>query len=225
MPIEHAYVSPVPDDVVPGDKVQPSHWNAPHDLSGLVMADITDRPQPYTSGRLYFPSPYGIQSAIAAPVAFVANTARATPVHFHQPGQFALIAQVTTAVAASSMQAALYAVKADGSPGVRVVDLGSISTAATGTIVGTYTAVPAGSYVLVLYISAAVSLRAITIGQTSLQHNGMGLPETNFTTGVAQTVRFDATITYPGSTSADLTAQAWTAQTAASSFGVLLKAQ
>lgn len=38
--VKHAFSSAIADDVSPGGKVQPSHWNADHDLSGLTPADL-----------------------------------------------------------------------------------------------------------------------------------------------------------------------------------------
>lgn len=40
MPLKHTFVSAITDDASPAGKVQPSHWNAGHDLSAVVPADL-----------------------------------------------------------------------------------------------------------------------------------------------------------------------------------------
>lgn len=48
--IKHTFVSAIADDAVPGGKVQPSHWNATHDLSAFTLGDLPRAARPLWGG-------------------------------------------------------------------------------------------------------------------------------------------------------------------------------
>lgn len=232
MPVKHAFTSAITDEVVPAGRVQPSNWNADHDLSGMVQADVSDA-YAYRSGNLYLPTQTGIQNIGSSTGLFVANALRATPVVFPAPGSFAPFVNVTTSIS-GGVRAGLYQRRSNGLPGTLIADLGTLSLATNGAITGsTYTKIKAGAYMLVLFISAAATVRLAMIGGPATVastatpiHNGMDMIEADFTTGAAQGVRYDNTLTYPTGTLPDLSSTgSWTTNTAASSWAVFLKAQ
>lgn len=174
--IKHTFVSAISDDVVPAGKVQPSHWNQDHDLSGMVINDVPGLTAALagkqakgawakdTSGtyRTWWPS------SAPTSAAHTVNTWRAQLVQIPYEMTIIPAVNVVSAVASSKINAALYAADASsGLPVTRVVDLGVFDTSTTGLKTGSSVTVPPGEYWFVYNTSGATTGNLTTSAATS----------------------------------------------------------
>lgn len=183
--IKHTFVSGHADGADP-TKVQPSNWNATHDLSGMVINDVPGltaalaakqdagtmqkTPLSGAGATVYLTSP--LQSfASAANIAHALNTWRAARILVPFKITVTPAVQVSTAVASSVVSAALYAVGSTGlKPYDLVQDLGVFSTAATGRVETASVTINPGEYWLVWNVTGATTgnLLTVTAGTTEL---------------------------------------------------------
>lgn len=104
MGIKHTKVSVTADEGTPGDRVQPSHWNANHDLSALVAADLPADLRPTTNGPLNSTmlTTFQPQGQATTTVAFGANETYLTPTIIPFDATIEAAIEITTAGAAGA---------------------------------------------------------------------------------------------------------------------------
>lgn len=220
--IKHVFTSTATDNPSPpAGEVQPSHWNAAHDLSGMVINDVpglttalagkaATKPGYYQSGSLIVPG--GNNTGTYDTGAAAANGCRAFPLRVYEPVTVALYVYRTAAGTASAMKGGLYSFKnaAITIPDALVFDLGSVTIGAgIGAYQGSSVTIPAGYYQFVQFFDANTpTLRRCTVAPDFYMHTAM---ETEIVTGTQNpVVRADNTITYPGSLPNPLTTSGWT---------------
>jgi hypothetical protein len=147
MPIKHAFTSAITDDAVPAGKVQPSNWNANHDLSGLVAGDFPAALRPgafqkdtATYGRSF------VSGSIAS-AGHSQNAWRGTLVQIPYAMNITPMVYVQGAGAGAFINAALYnADPTTGRPLTKVVDLGTFDVSSIGAKTAAAVDIAPGEY-------------------------------------------------------------------------------
>lgn len=213
MPIKHAFTSAIADDAVPAGKVQPSNWNANHDLSGLVMADLpvaVARPAfdalPVTgnTGNQWASLFPGLMLDVTArgTLGWVNGTPRAIRIFVPRRTTLTAMAWVTTLGASHKMHAGLFRVDANtGLLGTLVQDFGEIDGSTTGKKVfpNTAAAVEPGTYWLYYNSNGTTAVMAGIYHATATSGTAMTAPivtETWLGNTAQVSFRIEGTVAY-----------------------------
>lgn len=222
MPIKHALVSGIADDAVPAGKVQPSNWNANHDLSAMVINDVPGLTTALagkaakgtfakdTSGSYRALWPSSTPTALAHTL----SAWRAQLVLIPLEMTVIPVVNVITAVATSKINAALYAADpSTGLPVTRVADFGAFDTSTTGLKVGSSVTIPPGEYWFV-YVPSGATTGTIT-SSASTTPAGLTFSRVTLTSGVSGSIRgrLESVSAAQSPLPATLTAVTWTEAT------------
>lgn len=227
MAIKHTFNSAIADDAVPGGKVQPSHWNADHDLSAMVLGDVpgltdaldakqdlgTMNQTPLNAAGTttpYLSSP--LQSyGSAGLVAHGLNTWRAARIVVPFKMNVVPSMQVNTAVATSVVSAGLYKTGGTGlRPHDLVQDLGTFAVSVTGRIETAAITLNPGEYWLVWNVTGATTGNVLTVTAATTEP-WVWVDTTNST----RYARWDSASTAVSPVPANLSAVAWSSSTSA----------